>query len=89
MYLHAVDVLGCHNGNINRVRLTSLAAFLGVFWVPNASEQGTKSEKAHEWADWLHNRYHLGVPNASKRGTKTEVAHKWADWLNASNFFVP
>ena len=29
-------------------------------WVPNASEQGTKTEKAHKWAWWLYHRCRLG-----------------------------
>ena len=54
--------------------------------VPNVSDQGTKSEVAHMWADWLHPPYRRaavrGVRNASERGTKTEVAHNWADCLH-------
>ena len=34
--------------------------------VTNASQLGTKSEKAHQWAWWLHHPCRLGVPNVSK-----------------------
>ena len=34
--------------------------------VPNASQWGKKSPKAHEWADWLHTPYHLGFPKRSQ-----------------------
>ena len=33
---------------------------LAVWGVPNALEQGTKSEVAHKWAGWLRNPCHLG-----------------------------
>ena len=46
--------------------------------VPDTAEQGTKSEVAHKWAQWLYNPSRLGGRYASKRGTKSDVAHKWA-----------
>ena len=36
--------------------------------VPNASEQGTKSEVTDKWAGWLHIHCHLGSPKRFKVG---------------------
>ena len=49
-----------------------------VWGVPNASEQGIKSEVAHKWAWWLHHPLPSRGANTSERGTKSEVAQKWA-----------
>ena len=52
---------------------------------PTLHSGGTKSEAAHNWADWPWNRCRVEgpwrVPNILERGAKSEVARKWADWL--------
>ena len=50
--------------------------------VPNALEQGTESEMAQQWAEWLQHPCRLGVPITSNHKTKSELDHKWADWLH-------
>ena len=39
-----------------------LSKACNVLGIPSASERGTKSEVAYNWARWLHNPYHLGGP---------------------------
>ena len=41
-----------------------------VLGVPTASQQGTKSELAHKWADWLHNPCRLGGPQRFRADDK-------------------
>ena len=52
-----------------------------VYGIPYALERGTKSEVAHKWAKWLHNRFHLGDPPCFKAGDKIrsgpQVAEKF------------
>ena len=52
-----------------------------VSGVPNALHRGTKSQKAHQWAQWLPNPCRLGGPQCFGRGTKSEMAHMRAQWL--------
>ena len=50
--------------------------------IPAASERGTKSELAHNWATWLQKPCRLGGPLRFRGGGgKSQVAHKWARWL--------
>ena len=51
-------------------------------FVPDASEQVTKSQVAHKWAQWLQNPCRLGIDHASERGTRLEEAPKSAEWLH-------
>ena len=63
---------------------------LGVWAVPYASQQGTKSQVAHKWAKWLHGKwawwlhgpYRLGRHESFSEGQKLEVAHKGDAWLH-------
>ena len=43
---------------------------LAVRGVPNASQQGTKTEVAHKWAWWLHHPCQLGAPRRFIAGYK-------------------
>ena len=44
-----------------------------VWGIADASKEGTKSEVAHKWADWLHDPCHLGGPQCFKAGKKIRV----------------
>ena len=59
--------------------------------VPNATEQGTKSEVARKWGLGGYITCAAGaVPNALERGTKSEVAHKCKGHVhNPSRLGVP
>ena len=48
----------------------------GVLRVLNASEWGTKSVVAHNWADWLHNPYCLGRLQRFRATDKTNSGRK-------------
>ena len=63
---------------LGRCRQVSLDVRAGVITKsgPHASEQGTKSNLPHKWAQWTLALW--GIPYASERGTKSEVAHRWA-----------
>ena len=53
-----------------------------VFGGLYASEQGTKSEVAHKWAQGYITPAVWGVSDASQWGTKPQMAHMWARWLH-------
>ena len=59
-------------GEYQRWPTTSPGGYItpAAWGVPNALEQGTKSEVGHKWARWLNNTSRLGVPNTSKREGK-------------------
>ena len=53
-----------------------------VWGVPNASNQGTKSELAHNWVNRLHNRCPLGGPQRFTSEKNVKSGREVGDWLH-------